>query len=72
MISFYAQHFAREGEVKRALQAEEVAGTNTVSAAANPGERGFWFGKLSHRLPYDYLVSSQALISLFVSWDWEK
>lgn len=68
---------AREGGVKRALQAEEVAGTNTmsqntVSAAVNPGERDFWFRKFSQHLPHDYLVSSQALISLFENWDWER
>lgn len=63
--------------MKIALQAEEVAGANTVSlnigiAAANPGEKGFWFGELFPNVPYDYLASSQALISLFENWDWER
>lgn len=55
-IRFYAQHWAGEGGVNRPLQAEEVAGTNTVSldrarTAVNPGQRDLWFGKLSQHLP---------------------
>lgn len=50
--AFMHSTWLENGGVKRALQAEEVAGANTVSlstvsAAVNPGQRGFWFGKLS-------------------------